>query len=365
MKKEARLYEPLPGGKVQCNVCPRRCKIPPGKRGFCQTRENINGKIYTLVYGSLSSEAVDPIEKKPLFNFWPGSRIYSVATVGCSFACSQCQNWQISQAKPTKDGKAAIIEDGHTSWRGGKFSLKTVMPEELIARVEKSGSRSIAYTYNEPLIWHEYLLDSARLAHEHDLKTVLVTNGYSTPEATDELAPHIDAANIDIKAFSDEFYRQVCKVPSVQPVLDTAVRIQEYGVFLELTTLIIPGLNDSREEIGELVQWVLDNLGADTPIHFSAFHPDYKMKDRPRTNAKLLTLAWDTARDMGMQYVYVGNVRSKDGEHTYCPQCGAVVVERHGYALTRTHLAKDNHCAECGAEVNIQGQVIKRNGFFG
>ncbi len=355
MLKEAYLYETRDDGKAQCSVCPRRCLIAPGKRGVCNTRKNLDGKIYSLVYGALSSEAVDPIEKKPLYNFWPGSEIYSIATVGCSFKCAQCQNWQISQALPTDDGNYAELPDRVSSYRGSKFPLKYVSPEDLISRVQKAGAKSLAYTYNEPLIWHEYIIDSAKLAHEAGLKTVLVSNGYSTPEATDQLTPFIDAANIDIKSFSNEFYKKFCGVPSVQPILDTVVRMHEQGVFLELTNLLIPGLNDSETQIREIVQWVLENVGPDTPVHFSAFHPDYKLTDRPRTSGAILERAWRLARNMGLHYVYVGNVRSVDGENTYCPGCGAIVIRRAGYTLQEVALSEGNTCKQCGAKVNIQG----------
>ncbi|MHA1730978.1 MAG: AmmeMemoRadiSam system radical SAM enzyme [Promethearchaeota archaeon] len=359
MLKEARLYDSLEGGKTRCNVCPRRCVVAPGKRGACGTRKNVDGKLYSLVYGSLSSEAVDPIEKKPLYNFWPGSVAYSVATVGCSLKCEQCQNWQISQALPSEDGRSASLPGSGGPFRGRRFPLKEVTPEALVERVKEAGAESIAYTYNEPLIWHEYVLDCSKLAHENGLNNVLVSNGYSTPEATAELAPHLDAANIDVKAFIDDFYRDICKVPSMEPVLDTIVRMKEQGVFIELTTLLIPGLNDSPREIGQLLDWVVANVGPETPLHFSAFHPDYKLTDRPRTSSATLQRAWDLAREKGLHYVYLGNVRSGAGEHTYCPNCGSPVVKRAGFSILEVDLTERNECGKCGTRVNIRGPVSR------
>ncbi|GAB4318498.1 MAG: AmmeMemoRadiSam system radical SAM enzyme [Promethearchaeota archaeon] len=353
--KEAYLYEKLDDGKARCNVCPRRCVIAPGKRGFCRTRKNVDGKIYSLVYGMLSSEAVDPIEKKPLYNFWPGSWAYSVATIGCSFRCAHCQNWQISQADPSEDGASGTL-DRRRPW-GGQLRLRQVTPQELVSRVERSGAQCLAYTYNEPLIWLEYILDCSKLAHDRGIQNVLVSNGYSTPEAIDLLAPHLDAANVDVKAFSDQFYRDVCKVPSIKPVLDAVVQMKELGVFVELTTLLIPGLNDDPEELRALVAWVRDEVGVDTPVHFSAFHPDYEMRDRPRTSVATLEAAYSLAKEAGLQYVYLGNVRSSFGEHTTCPACGKAVIERAGYSLLSVALTEDNKCSFCGAQVNVRGPV--------
>ena len=290
MKVRAKLWDSIDNNKVKCHVCANECVITPGKVGICRTRKNLDGQLYTLIYGSLISEgSLDPIEKKPLYNFWPGATAYSIASIGCSFRCQNCQNWSISQACPSDDGTDGCYDLEGLEDRN--ISLVEVTPEQLIKRTLKSKAKTLAFTYNEPLIWHEWVLDVTKLLKKEDIKTILVSNGYSTPEATKELIEvGIDAANIDIKAMSDDFYKKICGVKSVQPVLDTCKRFKEGGIHVEITNLIIPDLNDSEEEIKNLSDWVVNNLGKNTPTHFSAYHPDFKMPSMKNTPNNLHVL---------------------------------------------------------------------------
>ena len=289
MIKEAMLYERLGDNKVHCSLCAHRCKISPGKRGFCKVRENREGNLYTLIYSTVSSEAVDPIEKKPLYHFYPGSYAYSVGSIGCNFRCKHCQNWSISQA---------CLEDSYTM---------DISPEELVERTRLSRSRSIAWTYNEPTIWHEYTYGCAKLAKAAGLATVYVTNGYMTPEALLHIAPYLDAANIDIKAFNEKFYHDVASA-KLRPVLESCILAKELGIHIEIANLIIPEHNDSREELREFSQWVYKNLGPDTPLHFTRFHPQYQMQDLYPTPVQTMQEACQIANEEGLNYVYLGNV---------------------------------------------------------
>jgi len=363
MKKEAVLYEKLSDKKVKCNVCARRCIINDGKRGNCGTRKNENGILYTLVYGSLISRgSIDPVEKKPLYNYWPGHGIYSIATVGCNFHCKHCQNWEISQTYPNENGTIAICEEG--GWRGQNFPLVELMPEDIIRLIKKSGSNLLAFTYNEPLIWHEYVIDLATLAKEEGIKSVLVTNGYSTPEASAELVKVIDAANIDIKAFNDEFYKKIVTVPNFQPVLDTSIYWKRNGMHIEITNLIIPNENDNFEEIRNMCKWINKNLGELTPLHFSAYHPDYKLQEYNPTPVSTLEQAYDIAKEEGLKYVYIGNVSSSKGNDSFCPKCGELLIKRYGWSIEKINLTKDNKCPNCNAETGIQGESKTRKGFW-
>lgn len=362
MKKEARLWEQLENKKVKCKVCANRCVITPGNIGICRTRKNFDGVLYTLIYGSLISEgSLDPIEKKPLYHFWPGATAYSIASIGCSFRCKNCQNWSISQANPSDDGKNGTYD--LEEYKGRMTSLVEMTPERLVKRVIKSGAKTLAYTYNEPLIWHEWILDTSKRLREHDIKTILVTNGYSTPEASKELVEAgIDAANIDIKAMSDDFYRQICGVKSVKPVLDTAKLFKENGIFVEITNLIIPDWNDKKEDLKKLSRWVLENLGANTPIHFSAYHPDFKAPSAKRTPAETLDLAYTIAKETGLKYIYVGNLYHEKGSNTYCPECGHLLIGRAGYRFTELNIKNDKKCPNCGFDLNadIRGKISKQ-----
>ncbi len=333
MIKEGVLFDSLADNKVKCNVCSHRCTIAEGKLGVCRTRQNKNGKIYTLIYNTVSSEAVDPVEKKPLYHFLPGTLSYSLGTIGCNFRCMHCQNWNISQV---------TLEEAWT---------KEITPEEAIKRALATGCKSIAWTYNEPAIWHEYTYDSAVLAKKAGLKTIYVTNGYITPEALRRMAPYLDAFRVDIKSFSDDFYRKICGA-RLAPVLESTKLAKELGMHIEVITLVIPTKNDSPEEITQIVRWVRDNLGVDTPMHFTRFYPMYKMDDIPPTQTETLEMAHDIAKKEGMRFVYTGNVPGHKYENTYCPKCNALLIDRDGFRVSAIKV-KDGKCPECGEVVPI------------
>ncbi len=336
MIKEALFYEVKDDGTVVCFLCPQNCVIKEGRRGSCGVRENRGGKLLTLVYGSVSSMAVDPIEKKPLFHFYPGSPIFSISTVGCNFHCQNCQNWEISQAS---------IESGLTR----EFS-----PEKIVRLTEENGSKLIAYTYNEPFIWYEFVYDVAKLAQQRGIMNVLVTNGYVMEEPLREIAPYIDAANVDVKSMRDEFYRKICKAPSVKPVLDNILIMQDEGIHVELTYLIIPTLNDSEEEIRKFARWVKENAGVDMPVHFSRFFPHYKLSNLPPTPPSTIVKAWKLAREEGLHYVYMGNMPG-EGEDTYCPKCNEKVIERYGFIVKKCNL-NNGKCPRCNEKIAVVGE---------
>ena len=361
MKVKAKLFDKLDDKKVKCHVCANECTVLPDKIGICRTRKNFDGELYTLIYGSMiSSGSLDPIEKKPLYNFWPGATAYSVASIGCSFKCQNCQNWSISQANPTDNGKDGFYD--LEGYEGRGMSLVEMAPEQLEKKVVKSGAKTLAYTYNEPLIWHEWILDTVPLLKKHDIKTILVTNGFSTREATQELIDiGIDAANIDIKAMSDSFYKKICGVTSVQPVLDTAIRLKSNGIHVEITNLIIPDLNDSKEDIQKLCNWIVENLGRNTPIHFSAYHPDFKMPSMKRTPYATLDMAYNIAKETGIYFPYIGNISHEEGGKTYCPNCNHLLMDRRGYSFKEIDVTDDNKCPNCSYELNndIVGEINK------
>jgi pyruvate formate lyase activating enzyme len=327
--KEAVLYDKLAGEEVRCALCRHRCRIPEGQRGICGVRENQGGSLYTLVYRQLISRNVDPIEKKPLFHFAPGSRSFSIAAVGCNFHCDFCQNYEISQMP--RDRKQIWGED--------------VGPEQIVGLAKKAGCRTIAYTYTEPTIYFEYALDIARLASAAGLKNIFVTNGYMTAEALQTLHPHLHGANVDLKAFQDEFYKKRCG-GSLEGVLQTLRVMKSLGVWVEITTLIIPGLNDSEEELRGLVAFIV-SLGAETPWHISRFHPMYKMLDRSPTSVQTLARVRKIGLEGGLRYVYTGNVPGDEGEDTYCHQCGKVLIDRMGFQIRNCQLV-GNRCYNCG-----------------
>jgi pyruvate formate lyase activating enzyme len=336
MIREAMFYDKLEADKVQCGLCAHRCKILPGKRGFCGVRENRGGHLYSLIYGTVSSEAVDPIEKKPLYHFYPGSYAYSVGTIGCNFRCKYCQNWAISQA---------TIENSYTC---------DISPEELIERAIMSGSRAVAWTYNEPTIWHEYAYESAKLAKDVGLATVYVTNGYMTPEALRHIAPWLDAANIDIKAFTEEFYKEIASA-KLAPVLESAILAKELGIHVEITTLLIPKYNDSPDELRELSKWIYKNLGPDTPLHFTRFYPQYKMQNLYPTPLETLVAAHKIASEEGMKYVYVGNVEGHNFNSTFCPKCGKLLISRSSFMIEKYEITPEKTCPRCGEKIPIIG----------
>lgn len=335
MLMEASLFDRLEGKKVQCHVCAHECTIKAGKRGICGVRENRDGTLFSLIYNTVSSEAVDPIEKKPLYHFLPGTKSYSQGTIGCNFRCSHCQNWSISQA---------TIDQAYT---------REITPDQSVARALNAGCASMSWTYNEPTIWHEFTYDSAKLAHQAGLKTVYVTNGYITEEALRDISPNLDAFRVDIKAFNDEFYRKTCKA-HLHPVLDSSVVARELGMHIEVINLIIPGLNDDPGETKSLVEWVRDNLGVQTPIHFTRFYPMYKMEDASPTPVRTLENAWQIAKDAGMEYVYLGNVAGHTYENTFCPKCQALLIDRSGYSIVKNVITENKTCPKCGYKINIK-----------
>ena len=330
--KEAMLYEKLSDGSVRCNLCAHRCLIVQGKRGICHVRENANGSLYTLVYGRLIAEHVDPVEKKPLYHFYPGSTAYSIATPGCNFRCEWCQNWEISQ----------------TPRQQHLITGKKTRPDEIVAAAQRSGSRSIAYTYTEPTVFFEYTYDTARLAHRAGLANAYVTNGYMTGEMLETLRPYLDAANVDLKAFRDETYRKYVGA-RLQPVLDSLKLMKRLGIWLEVTTLIVPGINDDPEELRGAAQFVAGELGVDTPWHISRFFPAYEMVDLPPTPVAVLQQARKIGLEAGLQYVYVGNVPSE--ENTSCHSCGRLLIRRSGYLILENNIEPDQRCPDCGARV--------------
>ena len=328
---EALFYKQAPDtpGQVRCLLCHHHCLIGEGGRGICKVRENQGGILYSLNYGRLISENIDPVEKKPIFHLLPGSLSYSIATVGCNFHCKHCQNYEISQ---------------YPSLHGGEIPGALRTPAEVVAAAQRAGCQSISYTYVEPTIFYEFALDTAKLARAAGLKNIFVSNGYTGPEATRELAPYLDANNIDLKAFTDTFYKEVCGA-RLQPVLDTIRLMQELGVWVEVTTLVIPGWNDSDEELREIARFITD-VSADIPWHVTRFWPTYKMTDRPPTPHHTLVRAREIGLAEGLRYVYVGNIPGDSGENTLCPHCGKLIIERSGFAVKQQQMTKGkcNHC---------------------
>jgi len=305
--------------------------IKPGQSGECRVRINIDGVLRTVVYGYPCSIHIDPIEKKPLFHFLPGSKILSLATVGCNLHCRNCQNWEISQANP-EDSRAMLCP-----------------PKKLVELTKHYGCPSLAYTYTDPIIFYEYTYDTAKLARSANIRNALVTAGYINEQPWKQLLEYVDAANIDLKGITDDFYRRVC-LGTLKPVQEALVLARESGILLEVTNLIIPTLNDKPEQIRELARWVKANLGRETPLHFSRFFPRYKMRHLPPTSLKTLDMAREIAIDEGLDYVYIGNILSKAGENTYCPGCKNLLIERKGYTILQNRL-KRGCCPACGKEI--------------
>jgi pyruvate formate lyase activating enzyme len=325
-----RYWHAVEGDKIQCDVCPRYCRLSDGQRGLCFVRARRGGEIVLTTFGRSSGYCVDPIEKKPLNHFLPGTPVLSFGTAGCNLTCRFCQNWDISKSREID-------------------TLADQAPPEVIARAARDlGCRSVAFTYNDPVIFLEYAIETARACHALGIRTVAVTAGYVCEEPRREFFSHVDAANVDLKAFDEGFYRKVCG-GSLAPVLETLVYLRrETDVWLEITTLLIPGGNDSDAELEEASRWVVANLGPDVPWHFSAFHPDYRMLDTPPTPPATLARARETAMRHGMRYVYTGNVWDPAGQSTYCHGCGGVLVGRNGYVLGDWNLDEDGRCRRCG-----------------
>lgn len=329
--KEALLYQQLPDKTVKCELCPNFCVIKSGKLGVCRVRKNIKGKLYSLNYDKVAAMHTDPIEKKPLYHFLPATPSFSISTMGCNFSCKFCQNHSLS-----------MVEDENQIF-GEKIS-----PEQLITMALRSGSKSIAYTYTEPTIYFELMLETAKLARQSGLKNVMVTNGYMSEEAFNMIQPYLDAANIDLKAFSDRFYKKYCN-SRLTPVLDTIKRMKKAGVWIELTTLLIPDLNSDKEEISELITFIV-NLDNKIPWHVSRFFPHYYMLETAPTDINLIFEFLENAKKMGIQYLYAGNISAEKWANTYCIKCGSLLISRIGYTTTLKNISHGT-CTQCGNHI--------------
>jgi pyruvate formate lyase activating enzyme len=332
MIREAMLYEKIGDKRVQCNLCAHRCTIKPDKRGICGVRENRDGILYSLVYQKLIAEQIDPIEKKPFFHVYPGSKSYSIAAAGCNLSCEFCQNHEISQMPRSK-----FVITG-----------ADIPPAEIVARANKSGSKTIAFTYTEPTIYFELAYETARIGETQGIKNVFVTNGFMTAEALESINPYLAAANVDLKSFRDEFYRKRCGA-SLDPVLQSLQKMKEAGIWVEITTLLIPGLNDSDEELKDIAGFIA-GLGKETPWHISRFHPQFKMLNISATPVASLQRAREIGLLAGLKYVYSGNVPGEEGESTYCFHCGNCLIERYGFRVIKMNL-NGNKCNRCNTEV--------------
>ncbi|MGB2698646.1 MAG: AmmeMemoRadiSam system radical SAM enzyme [Candidatus Zixiibacteriota bacterium] len=328
---EALYYKKLDYKEVECELCPRKCKVGNKERGYCGVRENEEGTYYTLVHSRVCSAGVDPIEKKPFFHYLPGTRSFSIATAGCNMNCKFCQNWQISQVRPEQ------VDNYY-------------LPPDAVARYAKANNCvSIAYTYSEPIIFYEYMLDCARAGHDYGLKSVIITAGYIEHDPLVELCKNLDAVKIDFKAFTDKYYREVCSC-ELKPIMDVLVELKKIGIWYEIVYLMVPTLNDDMKDIKKMCEWMKKELGTDVPIHFSRFHPTYLMKNLPPTPVSSLERAHQIALETGLNYVYIGNVAGHNAENTYCHKCKEIVVGRIGYTITQMNL-NDGKCKFCGEPI--------------
>jgi len=329
--KEARYYEKLDDNKIKCTLCPWNCVVEKGERGLCEVRENKGGKYYSLVYGHPCSINVDPIEKKPFFHVYPGSTAFSLATVGCNIDCKFCQNWEIAQTNPDN------------------IQTRYVPPEDIAEMASKSGARTVAYTYSEPTIFFEYMTDCARAAKDKKLGNVMVSNGFISEEPLKKLCDLMTAIKVDLKAFTEKFYRETC-AGQLQPVLNTLKRIADSGTWLEIVVLIIPTLNDGMDEIKRMSAWIVKELGPNVPLHFTRFHPAYKMRNLPPTPIKTLHSAREKAMEEGCRFVYTGNMPGGEGENTFCPKCKTLLLDRYGHAIIEDFI-KTGKCHKCGTKI--------------
>jgi pyruvate formate lyase activating enzyme len=328
----ARYYEKLPGKKIKCTLCPKECVVGDRERGFCGARENRDGTYYTLVWGQVAAVNIDPIEKKPFFHFLPGKRAFSIATAGCNMDCKDCQNWEISQTRPEQ------IEH-----------VDVMPPKAVVGAAVKYRAPVIAYTYGEPVIFYEFMLETAYEGHKQGVRSVMVSNGYICEKPMRQVARHLDAMKIDLKGFDEPFYVKYC-VGTLQPVLDTIELVHSLGTWLELVYLVVPTLNDDPAKIKSMCRWLVKAIGPDVPMHFSRFTPHYQLKNLPPTPLKTLERCHAIAREAGMRYVYVGNVPGHKTENTFCAGCGKVVVARRWYEVVGVHL-KDGKCPDCGRKI--------------
>jgi len=339
---EALYWRKLPDRAVQCELCPNRCVLKPGQRGLCTVRENKDGKLYSLVYGKPCAVHIDPIEKKPFSHVAPSSSVFSIATVGCNLRCIFCQNWQISQTRPE--------ETGH-------YDME---PAETVDALAKSGCRIIAYTYTEPTVFYEYMLDTARLIKEQGFFNTMHTCGYINPAPLRQLLKYMDAVNVDLKGFNEEFYRKMSS-GRLEPVLEALKTIKQEGVWLEVTNLVIPGANDDPEDIRKMCEWIKENLGEDTPLHFGRFFPHYKLGNLPPTPIETLENSRQIALRAGLKYVYIGNVPGNPAENTYCPRCGKLLVKRVGYIVEENNII-DSKCKFCGYKIAGRWDMLDKGG---
>ncbi|MBN1213467.1 MAG: AmmeMemoRadiSam system radical SAM enzyme, partial [candidate division Zixibacteria bacterium] len=319
------------GGGIECELCPRHCFITDLERGYCGVRENRKDTYYTLVYGLPCSVNIDPIEKKPLFHFYPGTEAFSLATAGCNVNCKFCQNWEISQTRPEQTKNIELP------------------PEAVVDICRERKVPSIAYTYSEPIIFYEYMYDIAELGHKASIKSVMITGGYIEKEPLKDLLTQLDAVKVDLKAMRDDYYKKIVH-GELKPVLDALVQIKNSGVWLEIVYLVVPTLNDTDSEFLDLARWIKTNLGADTPVHFSRFYPQYLLKNLPPTPTQTLERAYQISRAEGLQFVYLGNLPGHPAESTYCPDCGELLIERRGYRINKYNL-DGNRCRKCSREI--------------
>jgi pyruvate formate lyase activating enzyme len=332
--KKALFWKAKSDNTVTCSLCAHNCKIKAGKTGICKVRLNKNGTLYTITYGLASPGVIDPIEKKPLYHFYPGSKVYSFGTISCNFKCANCQNWQISQVTPNES------------------LIKPIPPAKAINMAMELNCQGVAWTYNEPTIWFEYTYMGSKIAKRFGLYSVYVTNGYMNPEPLKKIAPYLDALNIDVKAFSEDFYRKICK-SHLEPVLKTAELAVKLKKHVEITNLVIPTLNDDPDDIKKLVDWVYTKLGANTPVHFSRFHPDNKLPHIPRTPEKTLVNAYKIAKSAGLKYVFLGNIYHPRYGNTYCPNCNQLVLRRGSTFGIKNNYLSNGHCPKCNEKIMV------------
>lgn len=325
--KEVMYYKKLEDQRIECEICPKRCKIANLERGYCGNKENRDGKYYTLVYSKPCAIHVDPIEKKPLFHYLPGTLVNSLATAGCNFECRFCQNWNIAQFRPEQ------VKSRH------------ITPEGIVEIAKRESCATIAYTYSEPIVFYEYMYDIAKLARKEGIGSVMISNGFINKRPLVDLCEHLSAVKIDLKAFTERFYRETCS-GQLRPVLDTLETLRKINIWCEIVVLIVPTLNDSEEETKEMTRWIRNKLGPDVPVHFSRFQPTYKIKNLPPTPIKTLEQARRIGKDMGLNYVYIGNVPGHEGENTYCPGCGEVIIRRIGHTILKMDI-RGGKCRYC------------------
>jgi len=328
---EARFYQQLENGLVQCNLCPNRCTLKPNQRGLCGVRENIDGKLYSLAYGKPVAIHVDPIEKKPFYHFLPGIKVFSLGTAGCNLDCKNCQNWDIAHRD---------IEE---------VPSQNMTPKQVVDKAIETGAEAIAFTYNEPTVWYEYMYDIAKLAKEKGLKPVVVSNGYINPEPLKELLPYLSAIKIDLKAFDEKTYMDLNR-GQLQPVLDSIKTVKESGVWLEIVNLVVPGYTDKPEEVKKMCQWIKENVGPDVPVHLSRFWPNYQLTNLPSTPEETLIKVRQICIEQGLNYVYTGNIDNQEGNATYCPDNGKVLIQRDGYVVGKNSIDKNGQSEKCPSQ---------------